>query len=334
MTKRTTLLGFLNVLLAALGVSLCIADAGGAPVFHTVELRGAAPRPSPTPFISFEVSPEDSNGDTWFETVVKINLRDPSLSNPYDFAEFLVLYNGLPIGLTVNIGDSRTNDGGSGDGATQSNDAEMQIGALLTDPADFPTLRAFGNDDIFPSPPTLVIVPGFAALGRSILLTVGDEFLSWDNGFGAAGLTVSPFLYALNGQADSEGPVNYDIYAAFNRVINTNSRIGAGVGEVTICLRSASEPPCFPSAVPGPATLAMLLVGLGALRVGCRRLAVCVGLVRRSLPCARSLARGRRRRAQCAPRRNNREPSSQDRRPLCPLCVDGLLLFGGSRSSA
>jgi hypothetical protein len=258
----------LKILLAVLGVFLCIADARATAVFYTIGLRGGAPGPSPTPFISFAVAPEDSNGDSWFETVVKINLRDPSLSNPYDYAQFRVSYDGIPTGLSVNIGDSRTNNGGSGDAGTQRNDAEMQIGALLSDPPEFPTLRAFGNDN---NPATLAIVPGLAAMGRTVVLTAGNEFLSWDNGSGVAGLAVSPYLYALNGQADSEGPVNYDIYAAFNRVIDGNYRIGAGVGEVTICLRSAADPSCFPSAVPEPPAFLLTGVGLVVLAIWGRR---------------------------------------------------------------
>jgi hypothetical protein len=144
----------------------------------------------------------------------------------------------------------------------------MQIGALLSDPPEFPTLRAFGNDN---NPAPLAIVPGLAGVGRRVVLTAGNEFLSWDNGSGVAGLAVSPYLYALNGQADSEGPVNYDIYAAFNRVIDGNYRIGAGVGEVTICLRSAAEPSCFPSAVPEAGTLVLLGVGLVVLAAWGRR---------------------------------------------------------------
>ncbi len=250
--------------LAAIAALFIIADADATPLYYDIDLLGSAQQPSPTPFISYVVSPEDSDSDTWFETVLKINLRDPIQSNPYDFAEFKVSYNGSPTGLTVNIGDSSTNDGGTGDAGSQSNDAEMQIGALLSDPSNYLTLQAFGNDNAPPANKVLAIVPGFSDIGRTIILTVGNDFLSWDNGNGVAGLSVSPFLYALNGQPDSEGLVNYDIYAAFNRVVGNNSRIGSGVSEVEVCLRSSADSPCFASAIPEPSTLPLSILGLFA----------------------------------------------------------------------
>lgn len=39
----------------------------------------------------------------------------------------------------------------------------------------------------------------------------------------------SPYLFALQGQADTEGPVNFDLYASFNRVISSNYRSGSGL---------------------------------------------------------------------------------------------------------
>ncbi|MEZ4717116.1 MAG: hypothetical protein R2851_13675 [Caldilineaceae bacterium] len=45
----------------------------------------------------------------------------------------------------------------------------------------------------------------------------------------------SPYLFALDGQSDREGPVNFDIYAAFNRNI-TGDRLGVGVRNVTVTL--------------------------------------------------------------------------------------------------
>jgi len=178
-----------------------------------------------------------------------------------------------PTGVTVNIGDSRTNNGFSGDGATQSNDAEIEIGfpLNLTSPVfNDDTLGIHGND-IFPGTPpapgeapVLIPVIDFVNDSPVVNLTVADQFFAWDNNAGVSGSLNSPFLYALNGQPDSEGPVNYDIFAGFNRVISSNSRIGAGVGEVTICLRTSDEDGCF-ATVPAPTTLSLLAVGLAAL---------------------------------------------------------------------
>ena len=46
-------------------------------------------------------------------------------------------------------------------------------------------------------------------------------------------------LFALNGQPDSEGAVNYDIYIGLNRVIDALSypdRIGSGLSKVILTL--------------------------------------------------------------------------------------------------
>lgn len=206
---------------------------------YTIDLRGGALLPSPTPFISFVVPPEDSNNDTWFETVVKINVGDPALNNPYDAVEFEIKYDGVPTGMTVNIGDSITNNGFKGDGGTQSNDAEMQIGTHDKLPADDVVgrrdLTTWGKDG---SPPGFLNYQfGLVCRESKLQLKVKDEYLQWDNGRGISGEYTSSHLYALNGQADSQGSVNYDIFGAFNRVIKTNSRIGSGVGKVTIRLR-------------------------------------------------------------------------------------------------
>lgn len=128
--------------LIAIAALFCMTNVSANLLFYTVDLRGAVQQVSPTPFISYVVSPTDLYSNTWFETVLKINLRDPAQTNPYDYAEFKISYDGAPTGLTVNIGDSSTNNGGSGDGGTQSNDAEMQIGALLSNPAQFSTLKS------------------------------------------------------------------------------------------------------------------------------------------------------------------------------------------------
>jgi hypothetical protein len=157
---------------------------------------------------------------------VRITLN-PAL-NGFRRARFTITYNGNPTNWTVNIGDSSTNNGGGGDSATQSNDAEVQV--LNT------TMTALGRDGT-PAPKNLVDVVNFVANGRTVILEASDNFLGWSS-LGGAGTLNSIFLYALNGQADSEGPVNHDIYAAFNRVIfdPSNARTGSGVGTVVIDL--------------------------------------------------------------------------------------------------
>jgi hypothetical protein len=65
---------------------------------------------------------------------------------------------------------------------------------------------------------------------------VSNEKVVYDNHDGTASSLASPYLYALAGQPDSEGPVNCDVFAAFNRVIDGDYRSGSGVREVTLRL--------------------------------------------------------------------------------------------------
>jgi len=94
---------YLKFLYSSIAVAaiVSIASLAHAISLYTVNLRGASPDPSPTPFIAFQVTPEDSNNDTWFETVLRINVGDPALGNPFDVAEFQVKY-----GAEANWGNS------------------------------------------------------------------------------------------------------------------------------------------------------------------------------------------------------------------------------------
>jgi hypothetical protein len=167
------------------------------------------------------------------QTVVQINL-DPALG--YTKAIFDVTYGSEPTDWTINIGDSPSNDGWAGDGADQSNDAEMQIKGN--------TLAVYGNDYIPYYETTddsrhILSVPKFIQAGDFARLEVCDSHLAWLSSTADDELT-SPYLYALNGQNDGEGSSNYDIYAAFNRVISNSSRSGSGVSTVWITLTNDS----------------------------------------------------------------------------------------------
>lgn len=230
--------------------------AQAATVSYTVDLTNPSYALPPNPYISFKNTPNDSNNDSWLETVLKINL-DPA--NGFDVAKFLVEYDGTPQGWTVNIGDSITNNGNDGDSATQYYDAEMQI---------FNTgLTVYGNDQanedgIEP----LQQVNNFVTDGSTVAFEVRNEYLGWDNNSGISDSLNSPYLYALNGQPDSsdQNQANYDIYAGFNRVIDGSYRNGSGVANVTVCLESSSDPGCFEStSVPEPLTILGSATALG-----------------------------------------------------------------------
>jgi len=177
-------------------------------------------------FISLVNTPTDSNADSWLEAVAKINF-DGNIKK----AKFIVEYDDTPSGWTVNIGDSASNNGYGGDGGTQSRDAEMQIinGNMSVN----------GNDYNTPAGAQLTQgnVPNLVSNGSRVELEVSNEKLAWDNKSGLQNSLTSPYLYALNGQHDDEGPVNSEMYAGFNRVISgPGARIGSGASKVTIML--------------------------------------------------------------------------------------------------
>jgi len=138
---------------------------------------------------------------------------------------YAITYGSVPSGWTVNIGDSATNDGYGGDSGTQSNDAELQVVNA--------NMAIFGNDYNTPAGGLLKTVAGIANTSYPLNLTVKNQYLSWQM-YVVNGSLSSPYLYALAGQPDLEGPINSDIYAAFNRTIGDTSRSGTGVVSVTI----------------------------------------------------------------------------------------------------
>jgi hypothetical protein len=166
------------------------------------------------------------------QVVLKVNLQKTFTG--FSKAVFNVSYGKTPTGsgvsCTVNIGDSQTNDGGSGDSGTQSNDAEIGICNNLTG-LPIGTLVVWGKDGT--AIPAILTVPGYASagLGKTVSFTIGNNLFGFDGNS-----VTSSQLFALNGQSDTEGTVNYDIYASFNRVINSTSRNGSGVSSIMIHL--------------------------------------------------------------------------------------------------
>jgi hypothetical protein len=204
---------------------------------YPINLTGGAIQPLPTPYLEYVVPPEDSNNDGWYETVIKVKIDDPSIRHSPAAARFFVKYDGPPTGWTVNIGDSQSNNGGSGDAADQSNDAELQMGGEFND--EFDDLWIFGHDGVSVERGDAKMAQAFSHVkdGETTVFTISNERVEYKNmDYPIIGEVRSPWLYALDGQADTEGPVNHDIYASFNRVISSAYRIGTGVGKVKVCL--------------------------------------------------------------------------------------------------
>ena len=157
------------------------------------------------------------------QALVKLNLH-PS---QYAKARFEVHYKTEPIGYTLNIGDSETNNAGGGDGYTQARDAEVDI----TDG----NFMIFRNDYGRPNNGYLDRLENVVSAEDTVIIEVADGYTKIEYPQGSQEY-VNEYLYALNGQEDFEGPVNYDIFAAFNRVIDGTYRNGTGVDYVVITL--------------------------------------------------------------------------------------------------
>lgn len=229
---------------AVLAAGVLMALLGSAAVqakCYNIDLKTGAIPPAPIPYTSFEVLPEDFNFDGYYEVVLKVTVASPANAGLPRKVIFKVTYDDDPFQMTVNVGDSATNDGGGGDGGSQSNDAELTIGGIEGGDDDyFDDLQVFGQDGTFEARGTQLIdtVTNVVRDTETIQITVGPKTaLSYSNSkYPISGTLKSVWLYALQGEADSEGPVNYDIYAAFNRVIAGNYRWGTGASKVSICL--------------------------------------------------------------------------------------------------
>lgn len=222
--------------------------AGGQPVANGQQ-NNAQPTPTPTPLpqpepISCTIDLVAERHDcgrigalhvieqVYGQALLRLTL-DPTTTG-YDRARFDVAYAEAPNGWSLNIGDSASNNGQGGDVGQQSNDAEVQLveGGLVV----------YGNDDT----PSREAKDGHRQLfaladavrgGETISLEVANARLGINYG-GGIEVVDSPYLFALAGQPDWSGPVNQEIYAAFNRTID-GSRSGVGISQVVVTLYPA-----------------------------------------------------------------------------------------------
>ncbi|NLI76090.1 MAG: hypothetical protein GX442_06565 [Candidatus Riflebacteria bacterium] len=161
------------------------------------------------------------------QVVVKVVL-DPR-GTEMTRARFEVLYGDQASGWTVNIGDSPSNNGWGGDSSDQTRDSELQVlDGALTVICDDVGLAALKDKN-------LLALPDFARPGDTVTFEVENNRLVYWNNRGSEGNVDSPYLFCLAGQDDKEGPVNYDLFAGFNRVVQ-GGRTGTGVKRVRITL--------------------------------------------------------------------------------------------------
>ncbi len=131
---------------------------------------------------------------------------------------------------TVHITDSSTGNGGGGDAATSSNDAEVNITTprLLEvignqmDPAG-PSRRLLSQSDYLP-----------ASGCETFTWTIRDQFFSESlTGFSAT----DPYLLRIDPPTDTEGTPDALWWVGLNRTYGSAARTGSGVTQATFCIR-------------------------------------------------------------------------------------------------
>ncbi|KAH9495528.1 hypothetical protein Btru_013508 [Bulinus truncatus] len=141
-----------------------------------------------------------------------------------------------PTGWVYHIGDSSTNDGYGGDAGTQSRDAEFHL---------YGTISGYFGDGKSNS-----LAFGHASNVKTrASYIIGDETQVWyyDCDPFTANYFHDPDYFALSGQPDEEGPVNYDILVGINRVIGNPEQFGAGacaVGFRSLTVESSRRGKC------------------------------------------------------------------------------------------
>ncbi|KAL8609831.1 hypothetical protein ACOMHN_020666 [Nucella lapillus] len=129
-----------------------------------------------------------------------------------------------PYRWVFNIGDSSANNGFSGDGSVQENDCEAQ---------GYGQAFAVYASDKHTNGRQKLLKMADHFIHDKLTLVISDQSISWDNHRGTAANLTHNSLFALSGQYDRQGAVNYDVYLGLNRVIAGHYRRGHGLCRVT-----------------------------------------------------------------------------------------------------
>lgn len=183
-----------------------------------LDLRtGTTWAPKPNPAITFKTSPHPVGGN-WNAACVRIDL-----GREFKQANIVVEYEGIPEGYTLNVGDSPTNDGWSGDYGSGAC-AELQVAAqtmiVWGKPyGSGPQCHVFANQ-------TYVLQDGaLKVVVRDKFVSVGQPYVPMQ----------SPELYQLPDLSSKDGSA---IYVAFNSVIRERKdRFGKGLRRAMITLQ-------------------------------------------------------------------------------------------------
>ncbi|KAL8606083.1 hypothetical protein ACOMHN_044419 [Nucella lapillus] len=125
-----------------------------------------------------------------------------------------------PSRWVFNLGDSIANNGFSGDGLIQENDCEAQ---------GYGNSFAIYGSDKHPNSQQKLLKIQNGFLVDNLTLIISDQTLTWNDHHGNQDTLNHPSLFALSGQSDNQGLVNYDVYLGLNRVIDGSYRSGHGL---------------------------------------------------------------------------------------------------------
>lgn len=196
---------------------------------------------------------EPSPGKYVLSIKLNPNPGSPTLDR-YLGVMFSIYNDGNPTGYSLNIGDSRTNNGWSGDAGTQSHDAELQV--------QNNSFTVFGSDYMPGSKQLTLPADGdsdpkaqenFFKSGKRTRIRINHNKVSWWFGSESesqAKVLTSPYLFNLNDSADAEGSSQPEIHIGLNRTIYSASRSGSGITTVYIYLEQ--RVPSTPGPTPIP----------------------------------------------------------------------------------
>ena len=135
-------------------------------------------------------------------------------------------------GWVFDISDS-TNNGYGGDAGTTSNSAEVHSlrQQFLVYSNTLPGYTNYGVEQ------NILVENTQNAMSPFVTVTIGDEFVEFDNHYGLKKSYQSPYLFTLNGQKPTYGTANRDIFFSMNRVVypySYTSRRGVGLCKAII----------------------------------------------------------------------------------------------------
>ena len=213
------------LLLVALSFCLLAVSAGAAmaqcPTNAAVSIdlkTGLVTGSNPQVAFSSVVIPSSGTYAGWGRTVAKIDLgRECKCAN------IVAEYEGLPLGWTMNIGDSPSNDGYGGDAGSADSEAEMQI--VNQDMSVYSSALGPGIVDN-------LMTQHFGLNNAALKFVVCNQSLSFGNPNGVLRTPNSKLLYAL---PDAGAGNNSLLYVGLNRVVSgPGARVGKGLRRATI----------------------------------------------------------------------------------------------------